>query len=257
MDGLQNSANVLVRGLAIGRVSDRKLQDDKGVRVTITINKNIDIPQGTTAILASTDLLGTKIIKLVPGPGPGKLEAGATIAGEKEGGMLDNVSNELTPRLQELKATIAAIDSTLAGIGAILVPIKVTAGNLASLTGTLNAQSGDIKGIMDNLNNFTYNLKGQNDTIDHMLANFNSVSRQLANAPIQKTVSQLQDAASQLKGIIEKINTNQGSLGMLINNKDLYNNLNNSLNSIEKLTDDLKAHPSRYINVTIFGKKKN
>lgn len=257
VEGLQSSANVMVRGLPVGHVSGMKLIGDKGVRVAIIISKNIDIPEGTVATLASLDLLGTKVLNLRPGPGPGMLEGGSTLPAEKEKGMIDNVSGELTPRLRELKGTIASIDTALAGITAILVPIKTTANNLASLTGTLNQQSGEITSIMHDLSSFTANLRSQNDTIKQMLANLNNVSRQLANAPIQKTVAELQSAATQLKAIIDKINSGQGSLGLLINNKDLYNNLNSSVNSIQKLTDDLKAHPNRYINVTIFGKKKN
>ena len=257
VDGLQNSANVLVRGLIVGHVSDMKLIDDKGVNVTISISKKIEIPQGTIATIVSSELLGPKTINLKLGPGPEKLEGGATLIGEKEKGMLDNVSGELTPRLQELKVTIAAIDTAMAGINAVLVPIKTTANNLAALTGTLNQQSGQIAAIMHNLNSFTANLERQNDTIKQMMANLNSVSRQLANAPIQKTVTELQLTVAQMKTIMDKINSNQGSLGLLINNKDLYNNLNSAVNSMQKLTDDLKAHPSRYINISIFGKKKD
>ncbi|MFI5195752.1 MAG: MlaD family protein [Chitinophagales bacterium] len=257
VDGLQNSANVLVRGLVVGHVSDMKLINDKGVKVTISINKKVEIPQGTVATIVSADFLGPKLISLKPGAGPGKLDGGATLRGEKEKGMLDNASGELTPRLQELKVTIAAIDTVLAGINDVLVPVKATANNLSALTGTLNRQSGEIAGITHNLNSFTANLEKQNDTIKQMMANLNSVSRQLANAPIQKTVSELQNTITQMKAIMDKINNNQGSLGLLINNKELYNNLNSSVISIQKLTDDVKAHPARYINVSIFGRKKN
>ncbi len=257
VDGLQNSANVEVRGLVVGHVSGMKLMDDKGVKVTLTISKSVEIPDNTIASLASDGLLAGKIINLELGKGPGKIEGGATLATDKEKGMLDNVTGELTPRLKELKVTIAGIDSTLAGINAILAPVKTTANNLASLTGALNQQSGEIAGIMHNVNSFTNSLASQNDTIKQMLANLNNVSRQLANAPIQKTVAELQSATTQMKEIIAKMNSNDGTLGALINNKDLYNNLNSSINSIQKLTDDLKAHPSRYINVTVFGKKKN
>ncbi len=254
VDGLQNSANVQLRGLVIGHVSAIKL-DPKGVKVEITVPQNIDIPEGTVALLSSDGLLGGKSINLQLGSGGKMLDDGATIAGEKEVGMLDNVSGELSPRLRELKVTIAHIDTVLATINGVLAPIKTTAGNLASLTGSLNQQSGEIAAIMKNLNSFTGNLAHQNDTIKQIVTNFNSLSRQLANAPIQKTVSELQNTVTQLKGVIEKMNSNQGSLGLLINNKDLYNNLNSAVNSIQKLTDDLKAHPSRYINVNIFGKK--
>ena len=95
-----------------------------------------------------------------------------------------------------------------------------------------------------------------NDTINRILSNASSITRQLSNAPIQKTLANLQQAIDELHGILDKVNNNQGSLGMLINNKDVYNNLNGSLHSLNSLMDDIKAHPSRYINVTVFGSGK-
>jgi phospholipid/cholesterol/gamma-HCH transport system substrate-binding protein len=78
----------------------------------------------------------------------------------------------------------------------------------------------------------------------------------LANAPIQKTIADLQKTTAQLQGIMDKVNNNQGSLGMLVNDKELYNNMNKSLKSVTELTNDLKARPGRYINVSVFGGKK-
>ena len=110
--------------------------------------------------------------------------------------------------------------------------------------------------IIHNANSITGNLAKNNDTIQHILANASNITKQLANAPIQKTITDLQKSVAELHGVMDKINNNQGSLGMLINNKDVYNNLNSSLKSLNDLMADIKAHPSHYINVTVFGSKK-
>ncbi len=268
VEGLQNSANVTISGMNVGHVTSMHLTTDKGVRVIISISKSIDLPTGTIASLETFDLLGTKMIKLDLGHGPGILQDGAELTTSREGSIVDNVSAELTPRLQEMKATIAALNVTLANannilsadnqraISAALQSVKVTADNLASLTGTLKNEGGEITSIVHNANSITGNLAKNNDTLNRILSNASSITRQLANAPIQKTVAELNSAATDLKGILDKINNNQGSLGQLINDKALYNNLNSSLNSLNTLMKDINAHPSRYINVNIIGGKK-
>src|SRR6185503_18952075 len=110
VDGLQNSATVQIRGLNSGHVSRMELIDGTGVKVVIVMNKGVELPQGTVANLASLDLLGTKTIKLELGKGPGMLSNKPTIPTGIEGGIVDNVSEELTPRLRELRATIIALD---------------------------------------------------------------------------------------------------------------------------------------------------
>jgi len=269
VEGLQLSANVQVRGLNVGRVSHMELLDNKGVKVTLSVYKSVEIPEGTTAALASPDLLGSKIISLDLGPGPAMMSEGSTLTGTMEKGVVDNVSAELTPRLKELQITILGLDTALAGINAIVGPqnqqaiagairsIQTTADNLSQLSGALGKESGEITSVIHNANSITGNLAKNNEAIQQILTNVNNLSGLLANAPIQKTVAELQTTISEFKGIASKINNNQGSLGLLINDKDLYNNLNTSLQSLNTLMGDIKAHPTRYVNVTIFGKKKN
>ena len=268
VDGLQNSANVQINGLNVGHVTKTKLVGDKGVQVTISIEKDVDLPVGTVANLASFDLLGTKIIKLALGPGPGSIPTKSELKTNAEGGIVDNVSAQLTPRLQELKGTIIALDTVLASVNKIvglenqksmasaIDNIKHTSENLAKLSSVLASEGSQITGVIQNANSITGNLARQNDTIKHILSNVNNITRQVANAPIQKAFTDLQSATAQLQGIMNKINNNEGSLGMLINNKEVYNNLNNSLHSMSGLMEDIKAHPKRYINVHVFGGKE-
>lgn len=269
VDGLQNSANVQINGLNVGHVTGTKLIGNKGVRVIIALDKSVELPEGTTANLASFDLLGTKIIKLILGPGPGVIPAKSELKTLAEGGLVDNVSAQLTPRLKELKGTIIALDTVLASVNTIVGEknqkamaeainnIKTTSENLAKISTMLSSEGNQITSVIRNANSITGNLAKQNDTIRQIMSNVNNVTRQFANAPIQKAFTDLQSATTQLQGIMNKINNNEGSLGMLINNKEVYNNLNNSLHSMSGLMEDIKAHPKRYINVHVFGGGKS
>ena len=268
VDGLQNSAVVMLRGMNVGHVTEMELVTGRGVKVTMSIAKKIDVPVGTIANLVSTDLLGTKNISLDPGKGPGSIPTGSEINGDKPGGMVDNVTAELTPRLRELKTTIRALDSTLGYVNSIVGPenkktitdalnsIKITADNLAALTGTLKTEGTEIAAILHNANGFMGNLAKNNDTITQFLSHLNRLSASLEKAPITKAVTDLQGAVTGLNGVVEKINKSEGSLGLLVNNKELYNNLNATLGGVNALMADLKAHPSRYINVNLIGGKK-
>ena len=268
VDGLLNSANVQIKGLNVGHVAHMQLENGKGVRVSIMVDKSIALPEGSVASLQSLDLLGTKIITIAPSNGPGILPKGAELVTEKQGGIVDNVTAELTPRLQEMKGTIVELDTALAGINdvvgeenqkvitAALKSIKATADNMAALSAALGNESGEISSILHNLNSITTNLAKNNDTVKMIMANVNNVTRQLSNAPIQQTFASLQSVSAQLHDVMTKINNGEGSLGKMVNDKALYDNLTKSLHSLDSLMGDVNAHPHRYINVAIFGGKK-
>ena len=268
VDGLVNSAGVEIRGLNVGRISSIRLAGNKGIKVGILVEKNIDIPEGTVATIAPNDLLGNKIIRLDLGHGSALLKEGTTLPSSEEVGIVDNVSNQISPLINSLRKTVSALDTVIAGVSLLvsrnntetinkaIQSINVTSDNLAHISTILGKEGDEMAGIVHNTNSFTANLAKNNDTIQHIISSLNSVTSQLAKAPIQKTFSELQSTTTQLKGILDKINNNEGSLGLVVNNKDLYNNLNSSLLSLQKLMEDMRTHPSRYINVTIFGKKK-
>jgi phospholipid/cholesterol/gamma-HCH transport system substrate-binding protein len=268
VDGLQNSANVQVNGLNVGHVTHMNLIEGQRIKVEININRTIQLPEGTVATLTSSDLLGAKVIQLVPGNGPGVVQPNGTIPSRADASLTDKLGEELTPRLRELKNTIVLLDSALRGVNGLLSTdnqraisgaiqsIKATSDNLSQMSKTLSAETGDLTAIVRNTNSFTANLAKSNDTIQHILSNASNVSRQMANAPIQRTLTDLQKTTDQLQGIVNKVNNGQGSLGMLINNKDLYNNLNGSVTSLRNLTEDLKANPGRYLNFSVFGGSK-
>lgn len=268
IQGLQGSSNVQIRGLNVGRVSGTQLIDNKGVKVSIAIASNIEVPQGTVAALTSSDLLGTKVIKLELGSGPGQIEKGQELPTVLEGGIIDNLSSQMSPLLANIQGMISTLDTLLVGVNNIvnkenqqaisssLASLNATTANIAALTQNLKQQSGEINGIIHNTNSITANLAKNNDKVEHIINNTAMATDKLAKAPIKETFDALQKSATELQGILTKINNNQGSMGALVNDKALYNNLTASLATLNVLMADLKEHPSKYVNVTVFGRKK-
>lgn len=267
VQGLQGSAPVQVRGLGIGRVAEIKFEDNR-VKVTITVSKDIKVGEGTVAKLISTDLLGSKAISLELAKSAALVKDEGTLPTAIEGGILDNLSTEISPLIGDIRIVVARLDTTVMSINGILNEetqtklnasigsLEVTMNNFSQLSQRLNNESAQLQSIIRNANSISSNLASNNQRISNILENAETTTNQLSRAPIEATVNDLQTAANQLQGVINKINTNQGSLGAIVNDKELYNNLNSSLSTLNKLMADLQEHPSRYINVTIFGRKR-
>jgi len=116
----------------------------------------------------------------------------------------------------------------------------------------LNTQTGAVAKTMDNLNSFTGSLKNNNEKIDQTLGNLQTVSDKLAKLDLEKTLSSLDGTITQLK---TTLTSDKGTLGLLMNDPKLYNNLNATSNKLNLLLDDVRVHPKRYINISVFGKK--
>lgn len=267
VQGLQPAASVQVKGLGIGRVAAIKLDENGKVKVTLSVSKKIKITEGTVAKLISADLLGTKAISLEIANNQQEVKNEGVLASALEGGLLDNLSYQITPLIKDINHVVITLDTVLAGVNGMLGPetrqrlsnsvasLDVTMKNFSQLSAKLNGESEHLASVIHNANSITGNLANSNQQISNILKNADNISSQLANAPVQQAFTDLQSTINQLQGIVNKINTNQGSLGMLVNDKDLYNNLSEALKTLNSLMADVNAHPSRYINVTIFGKK--
>lgn len=268
VQGLQASSSVQVKGLSVGRVSAIELIDSEKVKVTLSVSRSVNIPVGTTAELGSADLLGTKIVRLNLGMGTQMAEDGATLPGTIEGGVIDNLSLELSPLITDLRHVITTLDTVLVGVSGVLnentanslantvTSLDVTMKNFSELSVKLNNESDELASIIRNANSISGNLAANNDRITNIMRNAETTTNNLAAAPIEETVKELQSAANQLDDIMKKINNNQGTLGMIVNDKQLYSNLTESMKTLNDLMADINAHPWKYINVTIFGRKK-
>jgi len=273
VDGLNVSKPVLVNGFQIGRVSDMKLQPSGKTVVEFKINKDYPIPENSVARLMSTDLLGNKAIEFELG--------NSTVYADNKDTLRSNVERSLAETVQPVQKKaeniIAKMDSLLTSVNTILNPafqknvdrsFKSIASTLETIEGTtkkvdglVGSEGGRIAKILANFESISSNLRNNNEHISHIVSNFDQMSDQVAKSNIKETLANANKAVSDLQVAIDKINNGKGSIGLLLNDDRMYNNLNDAASNLDKLMIDLKANPKRYISldfnlIQIGGKKK-
>ena len=268
VQGLQESAIVQLNGLGIGKVATIALQPDKTIKVTFSVDKDVKIPVGSVAKLATNDLIsGTKVIALQLSDSSQYIENDNFIKGEGSEGLLDNISETVSPLVGSVRNTIITLDTLLSSVNSIVngqtrqhlnqsfASLDTALRQFAALSKVLNEQSQNLTGVIENVNSITGNLAANNEKINTTLTNLESFSTSLNQGDIQKTLQNLQAATNSLQGFMKQVNDNNGTLGMLVNDKKLYDNLTSTLSALDILLEDVKKHPAKYINVSVFGRK--
>lgn len=268
VEGLQESAAVQLQGYTVGKVSEIHLQKDRKIKVVLLLKKAIEVPQGTIAQIVSNDLIsGTKIISLNFGQSPEHIPEGGVIEGKESSGILDNLGSQVSPLVGVVQHTIVSLDTLLNSVNSIvneqsrthlahsMAALETGMVQLSQLATQLNAQSGNLAQVLQNANSITSNLANSNQQIVRTLDNLQAFSSTLKDAPVQQTMADLQKSAAALQAIVGKVNTNEGSLGLLLNDRKLYDNLSQTLGTLDALLSDVQAHPAKYINISVFGSK--
>lgn len=263
---------VFINGFQVGAVSDIENEDEtlSNIVVTIKLKGDYQIPANSVAVINSNPL-GTPSIEITLGNEKQFLQPGDTLRTQESAGILSGVMEKIEPVADQLKTTIHTLDSVMKNINTIFDPAtknnlqsvianvnKTTASlvaSSASLQEMMNQQTGTIAQSMKNVNSFTKNLSNNNDKITKTLESVEKTTGNFAKADIAGSVAELKLAISNLNAVVGKINSSEGSLGKLINDKALYNNLNNTIRSANILVDDLRMHPKRYVSISVFGKK--
>lgn len=272
VNGLLPANAVQVNGLVVGNVSTLDIMDARAgkILVTLRITKKIDIPRNSVARITS-ELLGTKAVRIDFGNSNEYLKNGDTIYAAVDGSITDALKEQLSPLVQKLETTLSTVDTVLLTVSSVFD--TTTKGNLrsavrhlnttmnnftktsASLNGMLDPDKGNIQATFNNLAEVTANLKNNNEKISGILSNAEKTTQALANGKLDSTLQELQQTAANLNQVIAKLNRTDGTLGMMMNDKQVYNNLQNSLNSLNKLLEDLRVNPKRYVHFSLFGRK--
>lgn len=272
VNGLQPSNFVQVNGLKVGSVSDLNILDNNAGRILVTlrITKDVEIPRNSVARITG-DLLGTKAVQIDFGNANDYLKSGDTIYAAVDGSITDALKEQLNPLVKKLETTLSAVDSVLLTVNAIfdtttegnlrvaVAHLKNTMGNFSATSSSLNRmmdpEKGNVQATFNNLAAISENLKNNNDKITGILTNAEKATGTLANGQLDSSLQDLQHTVANLNLMTNKLNSNDGSLGLLMNDKKVYNNLQSSLGSLNKLLEDLRVNPKRYVHFSLFGKK--
>lgn len=265
VDGLAVSKPVLINGFQIGRVDKLQLQPDGSILATLKIKGKYEIPKNSIAKLESTDLLGSKAIVMALGSGDDYAQDGDTLNANVQKGIMETVQ----PVQKKAETIIGKMDSILTSVNSILNPnfqknvdksFNSISSTLASLESTskkvdnlVGSEGSRISAILANVEAISSNLKQNNQKISAILNNINSITDQVAAANFKQTLDNANKAVVDLQTIVGKINNGQGSLGLLVNDTKLYDNLNNASKNLDNLMIDLKANPKRYVHFSVFG----
>ncbi len=257
IDGLKVSNPVITNGIAIGRVSDLQLRKDGKIVATLTMKQETFVPQNSLAKLISADILGAKAIDLVFSKSIVEASDNDTLMSEIAMGL----SDQIAPIKDKAEKMISSIDSLAGSVNALMndkfkADLQSSMSSLKVTLANFETSSAKLSTIADNVNSLTANLKNNNDKINNILNNANTFSDSLAKANVAGTVARANKALAEVAAITEKINKGEGSMGLLINDKKLYDNLSATTADMDKLMIDLKENPSRYIHFSVFGRKE-
>lgn len=269
VDGLTVSKPVLVNGYQIGRVSQLELLEDGRIKAEFKVNSKHNIPSNTIAKISSTDLLGGKAIVFQYGNSTTYAPDGSELEAEN----LKDFFDQVEPIQKKASDIAAVLDSVLTSVNLTLNDdfrkdfdrsmhsIANSLESLEGITGQLNnlmvQEKGRISDILKNAESITANLQANNDQITSLLQNLNQISDQVAKANFANTIESANTAMADLQQIVNKIENGEGTIGLLLKDEELYNNLKSASENLDNLLIDMKSRPGRYIHFSVFGKKRD
>lgn len=250
--GLAVSSPVYANGYRVGVVKALDYDYDPHGKIVaeIGLNKQMRVPAGSRAELAS-DLLGNIKINLVLSDDPlNMIAVGDTISGGMEQGIMSKVGDML-PVILDIAPKL---DSIMISLNQLLADpaLRNTLHNVEGMTGNLNATSQELKLLSASLNR---EVPTTLNKVNGVLDNTHQLTHNLTQLDIEAMNAKVNQTLANVEQMTQSLNSNEGTLGLLMRDKSLYNNLNATAASADSLLTDLKAHPKRYVHFSIFGKK--
>ena len=258
--GLTKSNAVKLNGLAVGRVAQVEIfmEDNQWKnKVVLSVSNEVEIGDGTVALLRSTGPLGGMEIVLVLKANHVVFEGGETIKGVTEGGLADIFQEKAVPMMTNVSSLLSSTDGLVRSVDSVLVgkmvgDLAVTMHNMkittAGLDRKMNAISGNLLSLSNNLNTLSATLNTlAADQVKPLLGKFNGIADTLSHLDVKSTVAELNQTIGALNKTLRTVNSGQGTLGMLMKDKKVYENLNEALKNMSILTKNINNNPKAYL----------
>lgn len=262
VNGLTVASPVTVNGFKVGQVREITYDyDTNQISVELSFEKGLKIPDGST-ITFSNELLGAAALQLNLGASKTYMEVGSVIPTQMQGGLMDKVGNDMMPALVSI---LPKVDSIVGSVNQILanpaIAASVTrcdaitrelAASSAQLTELMASLNKAIPGMVHNANGVLANANALTGDLRTTTGNLNTITGNLKDLPLDTTLNRINATLANVQRLTAKLNNENSSLGMLLNDKKLYQNATNTVASLDSLLQDVKKHPKKYVTIKVF-----
>lgn len=258
VEGLNQASTVTINGMIVGKVNNIFMNNEGTITVELSVNSPIEIPASTVAEIYSPGMLGGKQVALIVDFSDGNLaNSGDFLNSGVKIGLLDGLSGKADPIMVKLDSVLYNVNQLVVGLNNTLDDSLKTSlqNSLAELNYTLKNTTQITTGfnriVADNEQKIGTIVSDFSETS----GNLKQMSEELAQADLKATLDKFEETADNLSNMMAKIESGEGNLGKLINDDELYNNLEGTSKELNQLIEDIKLNPKRYLNISVFGKK--
>jgi len=270
IDGLTKANTISIHGFKVGQVKDVYFDQSMNgkIIVELAVSNDFPIPKNSTALIFSSGLMGSKEISINLGNSTEYAMNGDTLLSAIEGSLKDEVNRQVAPLKNKAESLMGSIDSMVTIFQTIFNDnardnlansfenIEKTFYNLQhsslKMDTLITYESSRLSMIIEHIESISHNLNDNEANISNILTNFSALSDSMAKADVAGTFINVNRSMTDLQQILEKVNTGEGTIGKLLQNDSLYFHLEKSAADLNRLLEDIKLHPKRYVKFSIF-----
>ena len=258
VQGLVVSAPVYIKGYKAGKVAEVEYDSENAVfYVTCSVLNDFSITEDSKMAIYSTDIMGSKGVKLILGTSEELIEDGDTLSGVIEAGLMDGLAESISPLLAKVSTTIDSLGTTVSGMNRLLSDtntksvsrtlknLETTVANVKELSMTVKGKSGEINDLMDNLSDFSSSLTDIATKADTTLTDINKIVATVSEADINGVVTSF-------KELLDNVNDPDGSIGKLFDDDSVYNSVDSLLSDLNTLVKKIQENPRKYLKISVF-----
>lgn len=270
INGLIKANPIVINGLRVGQVKNVYFNPNMSgnIMVSMMLSTDFPIPSNTVARIFSSDIMGSKAIELVLGDSKTILKEGDTLQTSVEAGLMAEVNAQVQPIKKKAEALLGSIDTLVIAFQSIFNEtarknlketfehLDQTFANLQNATSNIDTlvveESSRISDILINLDSLTTALNNNKENISIIIENFRVISDSLSKSEIPGVFTRANKVLDDMQAILNKVNSGEGTVGMLINNDSLYVELTRSATALDSLINDVKNNPKKYVRFSLF-----